>query len=413
MDIKNHLLNLQPSSTLAINEKTRELESKGSKVYKFGFGQSPFPIPSDIVEELAYNASKKEYLPSKGLLELRIAIAKNLKSKKYLFEQNDIIIGPGTKELMFLLQIAFDGEIILPIPSWVSYFPQAIINKNKVHFLKTNFEDKWHLTENKLKEISDKIGNKKKLIIMNYPNNPSGTNPKKIEDLSNWLKKNNFIVLADEIYSDLNFQDNYSSISHFYPEGTIVSNGLSKWCGAGGWRLGFFAIPNQFKKLNTTISNLATETFSAVSAPIQYAAIKAYNSNQDDYLSKSKNILKKIALEAYKKFNTNKIKVIMPDGGFYIMPDFSELLKNRFKSSVDMCNQLLKDTGVAVLPGCDFGFPKDKLVFRLSYVDFDGKKFLNSVSKDVNINDEHLRKFAPKIIEGIDKIINWSNKMSK
>ena len=413
MDIKNHLLNLQPSSTLAINEKTKELESKGSKVYKFGFGQSPFPIPSDIVNELSNNASKKEYLPSKGLLELRIAIAKNLKGKKYSFDQNDIIIGPGTKELMFLLQIAFDGEIILPIPSWVSYFPQALINKNKVHFLQTNFEDKWHLTENKLKEISDKIGNKKKLIIMNYPNNPSGTNPKKIEELSNWLKKNNFIVLADEIYSDLNFQDNYSSISHFYPEGTIVSNGLSKWCGAGGWRLGYFAIPNQFKKLNTTISNLATETFSAVSAPIQYAAIKAYNSNQDDYLSKSKNILKKIALEAYKKFNTNKIKVIMPDGGFYIMPDFSELLKNSFKSSVDMCNQLLKDTGVAVLPGCDFGFPKDKLVFRLSYVDFDGKKFLNSVSKDVKINDEHLRKFAPKIIEGIDKIINWSNKMSK
>ena len=89
---------------------------------------------------------------------------KILKVKKYLFDQNDIIIGPGTKELMFLLQIAFDGEIILPIPSWVSYFPQAIINKNKVHFLETNFEDKWHLTENKLKEISDKIGNKKKLI---------------------------------------------------------------------------------------------------------------------------------------------------------------------------------------------------------------------------------------------------------
>ena len=66
-----------------------------------------------------------------------------------------------------------------------------------------------------------------------------------------------------------------------------------------------------------------------------------------------------------------------------------------------------------MLPGSDFGFPKDKLVFRLSYVDFDGKEFLNSVSKDVNINDEHLRKFAPKIIEGIDKIINWSNKMSK
>ena len=280
MYIKNHLLDLKPSSTLAINEKTKLLEKNGTKVYKFGFGQSPFPVPNEIINELSNNASKKNYLPSKGLLELRESIAKNLRCKKYKFDTNNIIIGPGTKELMFLLQVAFEGDIVLPIPSWVSYFPQALINRNKVHFIQTEIQDNWHLTENKIKEVSDKIGNKEKLIIINYPNNPSGTNPKKIENLSNCLKEYNFIVLADEIYSDLNFNKSYQSISHFYPEGTIVSNGLSKWCGAGGWRLGYFAIPGDLNNLNNSISNLATETFSAVASPIQYAAIKAYESNQ-------------------------------------------------------------------------------------------------------------------------------------
>ena len=413
MYIKNHLLDLKPSSTLAINEKTKLLEKNGTKVYKFGFGQSPFPVPNEIINELSNNASKKNYLPSKGLLELRESIAKNLRCKKYKFDTNNIIIGPGTKELMFLLQVAFEGDIVLPIPSWVSYFPQALINRNKVHFIQTEIQDNWHLTENKIKEVSDKIGNKEKLIIINYPNNPSGTNPKKIENLSNCLKEYNFIVLADEIYSDLNFNKSYQSISHFYPEGTIVSNGLSKWCGAGGWRLGYFAIPGDLNNLNNSISNLATETFSAVASPIQYAAIKAYESNQEDYLSKSKIILRKIAEEAYKKLNTNKIKVIMPEGGFYIMPDFSDLLDKYFKSSEEMCNQLLIDTGVAVLPGSDFGFKKNKLICRLSYVDFDGEKFLNSIKKTEILKTEHINKFAPKVMEGIDKIIEWSSKLSK
>ena len=413
--IKKNILNLKESSTLSINEKSKELIKSGKKIYRFGFGQSPFQIPERVVDTLKLNAHKKEYLPIQGLPELREKISNHLfKNTGVRYSKENILITPGSKEAMLLMHVTFNGEILTPAPSWVSYEPQAQIGSNKVHWLETSRENNWFPTAIELEKKLKKIGKNKNIIfILNSPNNPSGAICKNLKELAQVAKKYKLIILSDEIYTDLSFDNSYNSISEFYPEATFISGGLSKWCGAGGWRLGFFAIPNQFKKLNTTISNLATETFSAVSAPIQYAAIKAYNSNQDDYLSKSKNILKKIALEAYKKFNTNKIKVIMPDGGFYIMPDFSELLKNRFKNSVDMCNQLLKDTGVAVLPGCDFGFPKDKLVFRLSYVDFDGKKFLNSVSKDVNINDAHLKKFAPKIIEGIDKIINWSNKMSK
>ena len=101
-------------------------------------------------------------------------------------------------------------------------------------------------------------------------------------------KKYKVTILSDEIYSRLTFNDQYKSISNFYPEGTIVSTGLSKWCGAGGWRLGFFAIPNKLKYLKNSLKILCSESFTSVSAPIQYAAIEAYNGDHSIYLNNVK-----------------------------------------------------------------------------------------------------------------------------
>ena len=136
--IKKQISLLKPSATLAINEESNRLEKIGKKVFKFGFGQSPFPIPEKIVIKLKDNANKNKYLPMQGLEELRSAIANNLnRTNNNNFNSDNIIIGPGTKELMLLTQIAFDGEILLPAPSWVSYEPQANIVKNKVHWIQT------------------------------------------------------------------------------------------------------------------------------------------------------------------------------------------------------------------------------------------------------------------------------------
>ena len=140
--LKNLVKNLKPSSTLAINETSRKLEEQGKKIFKFGFGQSPFKVPQDIVEELKNNAHQNKYLPMQGLSELRDAVAKNNSSKKdYSYKSENVIIGPGSKELMFLLHVIFDGEIILPAPSWVSYAPQAILGRNKVQILQTKREN--------------------------------------------------------------------------------------------------------------------------------------------------------------------------------------------------------------------------------------------------------------------------------
>ncbi len=403
--IKDVVKDLKLSATLRMNEISRDLESKGKKVFKFGFGQSPFQVPDDVVSELKNNAYQNKYLSMQGLPELREAIAKFVSLKKnYAYKAENILIGPGTKELMFLLHILFDGEVLLPTPSWVSYEPQAILGRNKVHWIETTREKNWFPTAEDIEKVISKNKEKNYLLFLNSPNNPSGQICENLKEISELVKKNNILVLSDEIYSELSFQDNFKSISNFCPEQTIISNGLSKWCGAGGWRLGHFVIPNELTKLKNSLKVLASETFSAVSAPIQYAAIAAYKNDHSLYLNNSREILKLVGEYVYDNLKSNKVLINKPQGGFYIMPEF---LDKKFKNSEEMCANLLNDTGVAILPGSDFGFSKDRLIARLSFTDFDGENFMDNLSKEKKLDYSLINKFAPKIVEGTKRLKAW------
>ena len=403
--IKDVVKDLKLSATLRMNEISRDLESKGKKVFKFGFGQSPFQVPDDVVSELKNNAYQNKYLSMQGLPELREAIAKFVSLKKnYAYKAENILIGPGTKELMFLLHILFDGDVLLPTPSWVSYEPQAILGRNKVHWIETTREKNWFPTAEDIEKVISKNKEKNYLLFLNSPNNPSGQICENLKEISEIVKKNNILVLSDEIYSELSFQDNFKSISNFCPEQTIISNGLSKWCGAGGWRLGHFVIPNELTKLKNSLKVLASETFSAVSAPIQYAAIAAYKNDHSLYLNNSREILKLVGEYVYDNLKSNKVLINKPQGGFYIMPEF---LDKKFKNSEEMCANLLNDTGVAILPGSDFGFSKDRLIARLSFTDFDGENFMDNLSKQKKLDYSLINKFAPKIVEGTKRLKAW------
>ena len=407
--LKNIVKDLKPSSTLAINEASKKLEDEGKKIFKFGFGQSPFKVPQDVVEELKNNAYQNKYLPMQGLSDLRESVAKyTSKKKNYEYNSENVIIGPGSKELMFLLHVIFDGEIILPAPSWVSYAPQAILGRNKIKILQTKREHNWFPTAQEIEEVILKDKNKNYLLFLNSPNNPSGQVCENLEEISNVAKKYNLIILSDEIYSELTFAKNYKSISNFCPEKTIISTGLSKWCGAGGWRLGYFIVPESLNDIKKMINVLASETFSAVSAPIQYAAIKAYENNHSKYINKSKSILKAVGNYVYQNLKSNKILINEPQGGFYLMPEF---LNSKFKTSSEMCKNILKETGVALLPGSDFGFNESKMLARLSFTDFDGEKFMNSIEEDQSIDFDIIKKLAPKVVEGVDNLKKWSEKL--
>ena len=404
--IKDIIKNLKPSSTLLINEESRRLEKEGKKIFKFGFGQSPFQIPEDIVNELKKNSHQNRYLPMQGLPELREAIASYTSNKKkYNYKADNVIVGPGSKELMFLLHILFEGDVILPAPSWVSYAPQAVIGRNNIHWIETKRENNWFPTADEIEKIISKNKNKNYLLFLNSPNNPSGQICENLEEVASIANKYNLIILSDEIYSELSFEKNFKSISNFCPEKTIISNGLSKWCGAGGWRLGYFIIPESLKQVASKLKVLASETFTSVSAPIQYAAISAYSNDHSEYINNSRNILKSVGEYVYENLKSNDVIINKPRGGFYLMPEFAN---KKFSTSSEMCKTILKDTGVALLPGSDFGCSEKKMLARFSFTDFDGANFMNNVKKNKSIDLIEINNFAPRIVEGTKRLRVWA-----
>ena len=408
--VKKYILKLKPSSTLVINEKCKELISQGKKVYQLGFGQSPFPVPEKIVSELKKNAHKKEYLPIQGLPALRESVSNYLLEKTGVnYPKENILITPGSKEAMLLMHVAFNGEIILPAPSWVSYEPQAQIGLNKVHWLQTTRENNWFPTPKELEKKIQSVGkNKNIILILNSPNNPSGTVCKNLKKIATIAKKYKIIILSDEIYTDLTFCNRYESISKFYPDATFVSGGLSKWCGAGGWRLGFFAVPKKLSSFLENLKSLASESYSTVNTPAQYAAVEAYTGDYSDYKSKITKILSAIGNYAFNNLRSNKVLINPPQGAFYLMPEF---LNNKFKNSSELCQAILNETGVAMLPASDFGFKPNKMLTRLSYTDFNGDNFLKNIPSSGNISDDEIRKYAPNVVEGIKMLSNWAKKL--
>ena len=408
--VKKNILKLKESATLAINEKSKKLIKNGKKIYRFGFGQSPFQIPERIVETLKINAHRKEYLPIQGLPELREQISKYLQRRTGVgYSKDNILITPGSKEAMLLMHVTFNGEIITPAPSWVSYEPQAEIGTNKVHWLETSRENNWFPTANELENKLKTLGKKKNLIlILNSPNNPSGTICNNLKELAKISKKYNLIILSDEIYTDLSFDNSYDSISKYYPGSTFISGGLSKWCGAGGWRLGFLAVPNGMKDFMKSLKSLASESYSTVNTPTQFAAVEAYKGNYENYKLKVRGILSAVGTYVYNNLKSNKVLINPPQGAFYLMPEFKN---KKYKTSSKLCEAILNETGVAMLPGSDFGFNPKRMLTRLSYTDFDGFEFFKNISNYNSISEEMVKTYAPNVVKGVSKLSNWAKNL--
>jgi aspartate aminotransferase len=419
VDLNLNIRDLKKSATLAINEQSRKLQQQGKKVYRLGFGQSPFPVPGPVVESLQEHAHQKDYLEVKGLPALREAVAAYYHKKQNVDRTaEDILIGPGSKELLFLLQLVYYGDLVIPTPSWVSYSPQAIIVGRRVNWLRTNQENDWRLTPEELEEICQKDPERPRILVLNYPANPTGATYtiNLLKKLAAVARKYKVVLLSDEIYGELHHAGQHVSIARFYPEGTIVSSGLSKWCGAGGWRLGFFIFPENLRWLLDAMAIVAGETFTSTSAPIQYAAVSAFQPNPliDRYLHHAQRILRIIGRTLHHRLEEMHIFAPKPQGGFYLFPNFyyyrENLLRRGVQNNQELCNQLLENTGVALLPSFDFGRPSEELTARLSYVDFDGEQALRCAEKDYPdkaLDFKFVERCAPDLLEAMDKIEAW------
>ncbi len=410
---------IKPSATLVINELSLKLISEEKEVFRLGFGQSPFPVPEKIVKALQKNAHQKDYLPVKGLFKLREEVA-NFFRRKYSLSTTaeDVMIGPGSKELIYDFLVAFNiEELLLPSPSWVSYEPQARLSNHKVIWISTTEKNNWKIKPTDIINHCKKDPNKKRTIIFNYPSNPIGItySNEELKALAEIFNKYKIIVIADEIYGEVHHDGNHQTIAKYYPEGTIISTGLSKWAGAGGWRLGVFVFPQNLRYVLDAMAIVASETYTSTSAPIQYAAVEAYRGDESIqlYLKNSRKILKAVSLYVFKALKDIGVTMPKPEGGFYLFPNFNKwkaaLNKKEIYTSNEFCNVILEETGVALLPGEAFGHSKEIFTARLSYVDFDGENLLKILEENPSsiVDGKFIEHHCPKMVLAIKKIKQW------
>ncbi|MDJ0740667.1 MAG: aminotransferase class I/II-fold pyridoxal phosphate-dependent enzyme [Gammaproteobacteria bacterium] len=406
---------LRQSATLAINERSRELADQGRKVYRLGLGQSPFPVPEHVSRALAAHAHEKDYLAVKGLPALRQAVVDWVRRTEGLdYSPQHVLVGPGTKELMFIVQLVYYGDLVIPSPSWVSYAPQARIIGRHIHWLRTRVSSGLGVEPDALEELCREDPERPRLLILNSPGNPTGIcySEAQLEALADVLRRYRVLALSDEIYSGTRFDGRHLSLARYYPEGTIISNGLSKWCGAGGWRLGFFVFPPQLDWLVDAMAVVASETFTATSAPIQYAAVSALEDcpEMDDYLRRTRRILGALADHAYRELTAAGAEMAPAEGGFYLFPRIvaqrRRLEQRGIHDGVELTRRLLDDTGVAALPGVNFGRPEHELSMRIALVDFDGGACLAALG-DREPDADYLRAHCPDIVTAIARMADW------
>lgn len=409
------------SATLAMNETVTQLRKSGKEVYHLGFGESPFPIHPIIQKALRDNAGQRSYLPTQGILPLREQICKFYEKMFGLhIGPEQIIVGPGSKILLYNAMMALQGPLFVPTPSWVSYDEQARLLGKEVYYVSTSSDTSYLMTaevfENALRKHSSG-SEKQRLLVINYPCNPTGQSysAEQLKELADVARQNDIVVLSDEIYALLTFQSHeHHSIAEYYPEGTLVTGGLSKDRSAGGFRVGVIILPPQEHELRDAMLTMASNIWSCVAAPIQYAAVEAYRPSKEisDYIRDCTAVHEIVTTHLHQKLKSLDIRCPAPQGAFYLFPDWNKdrksLAAKGIKTSMDLSKSLLQDWSVATLPGSDFGMSPSELCIRIATVDYNGesalKRYVGNRQKARSNPDLFVTTVAPCLVAAMGRL---------
>ena len=369
------------SATLRMNEAVAARRAAGQRTIHLGFGEANFPLPMALRGELARVATRTEYAPVLGLPALRAAIASYLNRTRALnATPATMIVGPGSKPLLYALLQTLVGDVLLPTPSWVSYAPQARLTGKRVFPVATDSGDSHRITSDALDEAlraARTAGGDPRILIVNTPSNPTGGMfaAADAEAIAHWARASGVTILSDEIYAELaHGWRPHVSPARFYPEGVIVTGGMSKAFSAGGWRLGYAALPatEAGARLLAAVRALASELWSSAATPIQQAAIPAFTfeSEMDRYVRRSARVHAHAAARLHAALVAAGAQCPRPAGAFYLYPDFapwrSQLAALGVTTSGDLASHLLKRWDIATLPASDFGEAPEALRLRLA-----------------------------------------------
>uniref|UniRef100_A0A0B6ZUC7 Aminotransferase class I/classII large domain-containing protein n=1 Tax=Arion vulgaris TaxID=1028688 RepID=A0A0B6ZUC7_9EUPU len=413
------------ASNLAFNETIKQLIKQGQTIYHFGFGQAPFPVLEVAVEALRKHATESAYLAVQGIPELRRGICDFHKHYDNItFDPDDVIVAPGSKELILLLMLIFNGDVLLNSPSWTSYKAQAILTGHTPFVIDSKEEDEWRITPEGIEKViaENKLSHYKLLILTN-PCNPTGTSyaEKHFIALTHVFRKHNIIVLSDEIYARLHYNFDHGLLSKYYPEGTILSSGLSKWASAGGWRLGYNIYPKELSTLLQTVKSAASHSYSCAPSPMQYAFAEVLQNLPacDEYIQHTTRVMKAVGQFCARELRSVGVSVVEPTSGYYIFPNFEiirpALHAREVTTCEKMCDLMLSEIAVAVMPGGPAHLrPADEFTVRLCYVNFDGTEPLAESRRrglQTDLDSSFVKEFCLPVYNGIMALTNWVIKL--
>ena len=332
---------------LSVFLKAKSLEKQGKKIIHMEVGEPDFDPPKIVKKSLSevYDKGFTKYGESKGMPEFREALAKKTADRYHTRTKiENVMVSPGARFSVFLTMSTLlhpGDEIIVIEPAWPAYAENALNSGIKVRTIQTTLENKW---EPSVDQIADIINPNTKMIVLNYPNNPTGKIlPKKLQDeIVQMAIKNNLHILSDEIYSDYSYNDWTSVLSYEY-EKSIITQSFSKSHAMTGFRIGYaVSHPDIIDKM----AKLQALCITNVAEPIQYVALKALGSDTSDNTKTIKNRLDLVV----KMAKGMQLDFVTPDGAMYL---FDKVRKENF-NAVDFTNKLL-DQGVAIAPGEGFG----------------------------------------------------------
>lgn len=399
----------------------------GFGFYGFAFGQSPFPVPKIVQEALIKNASKGTYSAVPGIDNLRATISRY--NKHYFGVDVDptrVYVGPGTKELIYNLLQILHGTVILPTPAWIGYLPQIRLLKKNYHMLPARANKK--ISPADLKKLALRLHDRQKILILNNPNNPTGLlyDELELEEITDVCREQEIIVISDEIYAQTTYDfKKFVSMGKIYPEGTFVTNGLSKSHAAGGYRLGYVIFPQyatdvkkQFKKI------LATE-YTAVSTPIQHAAIAGFEISEemDEYFETTRRIHELMGEFTFHELSEIEgIKCTKPEATFYLLADFNSFL-SEFQTSKIFTSQTFSESMIAhpyhtaIVGGDSLVLERTDFSARIAFVDYDGTSAFNNYQdnppKTNSDKMEFVKSNAPKMVNGLKMIARYVDDLHK
>ena len=350
-ELSNKVLSIKPSGI----RKFFDLVSEMKDVISLGVGEPDFDTPWHIRDEgiFALEKGKTFYTSNSGLKELREEIANYIKRTQNIdYNPNDeVIVTVGGSEAIDIgiRALVNDGdEVIIPQPSYVSYEPCAILANAKPVIINLKAENEFRL---KPEELLNAITDKTKILILPFPNNPTGSIMDKadLEAIAKIIIEKDIYVMSDEIYSELSYKEKHVSIASLagMKERTILINGFSKAYAMTGWRLGYACAPKEIIKQMTKIHQFAIMCAPTTS---QYAAVEALKNGDDDVamMRQEYNQRRRFLLNAFKEMN---IPCFEPYGAFYVFP----CIKEFGMTSEEFATRLLQEENVAAVPGNAFG----------------------------------------------------------